>query len=452
MTEVKEARPGAEEIEALAGQGDALALHATITRAKRTEVAEAITRLPPSEGAVVFRLLPKTRAIKVFETLDWSVQQELLAAMRDSEEVRSLVEEMDPDDRARLIDEVPAGVARQLMAGLSPDEQEMTRRLLGYPDESAGRIMSPEFVHLRAPDSVETAMRRVRAQGADAETIYALPVTDEEWHLVGVVSLRDLILADPEQRVGQLMTADVIRVRVDTDQEVASRLMQEADLIALPVVDFENRLVGVITVDDAMEILEEEESEDIARGGGSNPLDRPYLANPVWRVVRARLPWLAVLMVPATLTAVVLAGFEDTLESVAKLAWFVPLLIGTGGNAGSQAATTVVRALALGEVRFRDLPRVAGREILTGALIGIGLGIVTFLVAWPLFDPSLAWVLAIALALIVTWATLVAALLPLLAKRLGADPALVSTPFATVIIDATALVIYLGIAQLILEV
>jgi magnesium transporter len=372
--------------------------------------------------------------------------------MRDSEQVRNLVEEMDPDDRARLIDEVPAGVARQLMAGISADEQEMTRRLLGYPDESAGRIMSPEFVHLRAPDTVDAAMARVRAQGADAETIYALPVTDEEWHLVGVVSLRDLILADAEQRVGQLMTSDVIRVRVDTDQEVAARLMQEADLIALPVVDFEDRLVGVITVDDAMEILEEEESEDIARGGGSNPLDRPYLANPVWRVVRARLPWLAILMVPATLTAVVLAGFEDTLESVAKLAWFVPLLIGTGGNAGSQAATTVVRALALGEVRFRDLPRVAGREILTGALIGLGLGVVTFFVAWALFDVDLAWVLAIALALIVTWATLVAALLPLLAKRFGADPALVSTPFATVIIDATALVIYLGIAQLILEI
>lgn len=452
MTDVQQARPGAEEIEALAGQGDAFALHATITRAKRTEVAEAIARLPASDAAVVFRLLPKTRAIKVFETLDWSVQQELLVAMRDSEQVRNLVEEMDPDDRARLIDEVPAGVARQLMAGISADEQEMTRRLLGYPDESAGRIMSPEFVHLRAPDTVDAAMARVRAQGADAETIYALPVTDEEWHLVGVVSLRDLILADAEQRVGQLMTSDVIRVRVDTDQEVAARLMQEADLIALPVVDFEDRLVGVITVDDAMEILEEEESEDIARGGGSNPLDRPYLANPVWRVVRARLPWLAILMVPATLTAVVLAGFEDTLESVAKLAWFVPLLIGTGGNAGSQAATTVVRALALGEVRFRDLPRVAGREILTGALIGLGLGVVTFFVAWALFDVDLAWVLAIALALIVTWATLVAALLPLLAKRFGADPALVSTPFATVIIDATALVIYLGIAQLILEI
>lgn len=452
MTEVKQARPGAEEIESLVQSGDAFALHSAIARAHRPEVAEAIERLAPADAAVVFRLLPKTRAAHVFEALEPSVQEALLAGLRDTGQVRELVEAMDPDDRARLVDEMPAGVARQLLAGLSPDERAMTQRLLGYAEESAGRIMSPEVVNLRAPDTVGDAMERVRRLGADAETIYTLPVTDEERHLVGVASLRDLILAEPAERVGALMSGDVIRVRVHEDQEVAARLMQEADLIALPVVDTEDRLVGVITVDDAMEVLEEEESEDFARGGGSNPLDRPYLANPVWRVVRARLPWLAILMVPATLTAVVLAGFENTLENVAMLAWFVPLLIGTGGNAGSQAATTVVRALALGEVRFRDLPRVAGREILTGVLIGFGLGVVSFFVAWALFEADIAVVLGLSLGLIVAWATLVAALLPLLAKRAGADPALVSTPFATVVIDATALVIYLGIAQLILEV
>lgn len=451
MTEVTEARQGSEEIEQLARDGDAFELHGAIARARRTEVADAIERLEPNEAALVFRLLPKTRAIQVFETLDASVQEGLLRGLRDSDRVRQLVEEMDPDDRARLVDEMPAGVARQLLAGLSRGEREMTQRLLGYAEESAGRIMSPEVINLLAPDTVADALARVRRQGADAETVYTLPVTDEERHLIGVTSLKQLILADPDSRVGSIMSSEVLRVRVDVDQEDAARLMQEADLLALPVVDTEDRLVGVITVDDAMEIIEQEESEDFARGGGTQRLSRPYLANPLWRVVGARLPWLAILMVPATLTAVVLAGFEDTLESVAKLAWFVPLLIGTGGNAGAQAATTVVRALAIGEVRFRDLPRVAGREMLVGIAIGVGLAVIAFFPAWILFDLDIGIILALALGLIVAWATLVAALLPLLAKRAGADPALVSTPFATVVIDATALIIYLSIAQVVLD-
>lgn len=442
---------GARELAELVRRRDIDGIQRALAGTQAYVIAEELARLDDEERALPFRLLPKTRAMRVFEMLDPPIQEELLDALRGDRRAHEVVEGLDPDDRARLLDEVPAAVAKRLLAGLSPEERAATAELLGYPEDSAGRVMSPEVLHLEAPDTVARALERVRATGAEAETVYTLPVTDEERRLVGVTSLRDLVLAQPAQRVADLMDTRLISVTADTDRERAARVIQEADLLALPVTDREGRLLGLITVDDAMEVLEEEQSEDLALGAAASPLDRPYLASSVLRIVRTRLPWLALLIVPATLTAVVLAGFEVTLEEVTKLAWFIPLLIGTGGNAGAQAATTIVRAMAVDQVRFSDFLRVVARELQTGAVLGLGLAVLGFGPAAVFAGWDIALVLCLSVFAIVTWATVTAAGLPIVARRIGLDPAVVSTPLMSTFVDATGLVIYFSIAQIVLD-
>lgn len=415
------------------------------------EVAAEVSRLSPVEMAVPFRLLDRDRALQLFEALDPEHQRQVLQGLRD-EEFKHLVEGMDPDDRARLVGELPAKVAHRVLQGLSPRERALTAELLGYPENSAGRIMSPEIVTLQAAMTVADALTKVRRVGADAETIYTLPVTNDHRRLLGMVSLRDLVLAAADARVGELMDTRVRAVHTSDDQEVAARLIQEADLLALPVLDSEDRVVGVITVDDAMEILEAEETEDQALQGGSQPLGRPYLSVPVFGLARSRLVWLMVLIVAATLTVNVLQVFEDVLAEVVTLALFVPLLIGTGGNAGSQAATTVIRAMALGEVRFVDLPRVVWREARVGIIEGLVLGLLGLVPVSLLFGTDIGLVVAITLTGICTWASFVGSSLPLLAKRLGLDPAVLSAPLVSTLVDATGLIIYFLVARAILGV
>jgi magnesium transporter len=384
----------------------------------------------------------------------------LLEGLRE-DSVRQLFEEMDPDDRARLVDEMPAKVARRLLAGLSPHERALTAKLLGYPDNSAGRVMSPEVANLRANMTVARALERLRRIGASAETIYALPVTDDQRRLVGAMGLRDLVLADPQTNIGELMDRDVYSARVDEDQEAVARLMLEADLLALPIVDAEGRLVGIVTVDDAMEILEEEQTEDVARAGGAEPLAHPYLSVSVLGIARSRVVWLLILIVAATLTVNVLALFEDRLAQVVALAMFIPLVIGTGGNTGSQSATTITRALAVGEVRGTDVALVVLREVRVGLLLGAMLAIVAFLPALFFVNfltteapiaRQIALVVSLTLLVVCTLATLVGSLLPLLARRLGFDPAVMSAPFITTLVDATGLVVYFVIAGVVLNI
>jgi magnesium transporter len=413
------------------------------------DIADELARLPSEEAAVAFRLLGKERALAVFEALDPVHQQELLAGLREPH-VRELVEEMDPDDRARLLDEMPAKVAKRLQAGLSPEARRETATLLGYPEESAGRIMSPAFVNLRQTMTVADAMAKVRRAGQEAESVYALPVTDDQRRVVGIVSLRDLVLSSPGAVVGGFMATEVHTVEVDEDQEAAARLMQEADLIVLPVVDHDDRLVGILTVDDAMEVLEAEGTEDIVRGGGSEPLRRPYTGVSTLFLARKRAVWLLLLGVAAVLTVNVLAAFEDTLEAVVTLSLFIPLLIDTGGNSGSQAATVIIRAMAVDEIRFRDLPSVVWREAHVGLLLGLMLGAVAFPLVTVFFGTDFATVIAGTLVVICLWATFAGASLPMLAKRVGVDPAVVSAPLITTLVDATGLVIYFLIAGAVL--
>jgi magnesium transporter len=413
------------------------------------EIADELSRLPSERRAVPFRLLGRDRALEVFELLDPSLQQELLEGMREAN-VRQLFEELDPDDRARLTEELPAKVAHRLLAGLSPNERRLTATLLGYPEDSAGRLMSPEIASLRAGMTATAALERLRRIGHSAETIYALPVTDDRRRLLGMLGLRDLVLADPDALVGDLMDTDVYSARVDTDQEQAARLIREADLLALPIVDSEDRLVGVVTVDDAMEVLEEEETEDVARSGGAEPLGRPYLATSVMQIARSRVVWLLVLIVAATLTVNVLHAFEETLSQAVTLALFIPLVIGTGGNTGAQAATTVTRALAVGEVRFDDLRVVVLREARVGLVLGAMLGLLAFVPTWLFVGREIAIVVSVTLLTVCTLAALVGSLLPLVARRVGVDPAVVSAPFITTLVDATGLVVYFVVARTVL--
>jgi magnesium transporter len=414
------------------------------------DVAAELGRLEPTERAVVFRLLAKDRALAVFEALDPVHQQELLDALADGS-VNELFLGLDADDRARLLDEMPAKVAKRLLAGLPEDARTNTNILLGYPEESAGRMMSPRYVSLRATMTAADAISKLRRARLRPREVLVLPVTDDQRELVGVVDLPDVVTADPSTRIDDLLRPETFSVRVDDDQEIAARLMQEADLVALPVLDTEDRLVGVLTVDDAMEIIEAEETEDISRAaGGVEPLQIPYLHAGVLDLARKRAVWLLVLIAAAVMTVNVLQAFEETLEAVVTLALFIPLLIDTGGNSGSQAATVVIRAMAVGEVRFADLPRILRRELVVGLLLGLMLGTIALPLVSVFFGWQFAVVIATTLVVICTWASFAGGLLPLLAKRLGIDPAVVSAPLITTLVDATGLIIYFLLARAVL--
>lgn len=415
------------------------------------EIAEDLTRREPEDRAIRFRLLAKDQALEVFEALDTPQQMELLEGLR-APRVRELVEDLDPDDRARLIDEMPAKVADRLLRDLSPNERRMTTSLLGYPRESAGRIMSPEVVALRPWMSAQQAMEHVRRRGTRAETVYALPVTDETRRFVGLVDLRSLVLADPEERVDALMEEHPRTVSAYDDQEAVARLMQEADMVATPVLDAEDRLVGVVTVDDALEVIEAEESEDAARIGGAEPLGGPYLSVRIRQLVTRRIVWLFLLIAAAGLTVSVLNAFEGTLESVVSLALFIPLIIGTGGNTGSQAATTMTRALAVGDVRPGDVLTIAAREVRVGFLIGVILGAIAYPVVSAFFDADIALTVSLSLVAICSYATLMGSVLPLGAQKARIDPAVVSAPLIATLVDATGLIMYFMIARTIVGV
>lgn len=411
--------------------------------------AEELGRLEPVERAEAFRALPPHNAMEAFRQLDTAHQQELLEQLSE-ETVRHLVEDLDPDDRVRLLQELPEPIAERLMSGLSPHERELTGRLLGYPEESAGRIMSPEFLTLRPAHTVEEALAEIRRHGRSAETISVLPVTDDDLRFLGMAPLSDIVLAEPHDRVERLMRTDIEAVRADDDQEAVARLIQSADLLAAPVVDADGRLIGLVTVDDAMDVLDIEEWEDLSRTGAAEPLGRPYFSASILRLARSRVVWLLLLAVAAVLTVNVLNAFEGMLDTVVSLSLFIPLLIGVGGNAGAQSATTVVRAMAVNDVRFRDLFRVVFRETRVGLLLGITVALLGFVPVWLFVGRGLAIVVCLTLVAICTLASFVGSVMPLLARQFRIDPAVVSAPVVTTVVDASGLLVYFLIARAIL--
>ena len=410
--------------------------------------AERLERMDTLSRALAYRMLPKDRAMQVFERLGAALQADLLNGLQDSQ-VAEVFAALSPDDRVALLDELPATVASRLISGLTDRDRELTGVVLGYPAGSLGRYMSPQFVAVRPDDTTAQALDVVREHLDDAESVYTIPVTDGSRRLVGVVTLRQILRAAPDDRISELMT-DAISAPAVLNAEEAARYCADAKVLVLPVVDAENRIVGILTVDDALRILELAESEDAARSGGTEPLRRPYLATPVRSIVRARVVWLLVLAVGATLTVQVMGAFEATLAEQVVLSLFIPLLIGTGGNTGNQAATTITRALALGDVGPRDVAKVAAREIRVGASLGLLLGGLGFCVASLLFTIPLGTVIGLTLMGVCTLAATVGGLMPLVGKALRVDPAVFSNPFISTFVDAMGLVIYFLIASAVL--
>lgn len=427
---------------------DWTAVQELIEPANVDETVTVFERLPVASQAVFYRLLEKDRAAGVFDLLSPKQQGDLIEALQ-GEEVASLFAELDPDDRAWILDELPATAATRLLSGLTPDERRLTSIILGYEPGSIGRRMSPEYVSTRDTYTVEHTLQRVQQHIDEAETIYTIPVVDDSRHVVGIVSLRDLLRHEPNTLIGNIMREARVASAYSSAEDTA-RLIIDRRLLALPIVDDENRLVGIVTVDDAGRIIEQEESEDSARQGGTDPLGKPYLSTPVLSLVRSRIVWLLVLAIGATLTVQVLSIFESELAQVTALALFVPLLIGTGGNTGNQASTTITRALALGDIENRDIVKVLIRELSVGLLMGSILGILGGLITGVIYGPSIGLTIGLTLAVVCTMAAAVGGIMPIIARLLGVDPAVFSNPFITTFVDATGLVVYFLIAKTVL--
>ncbi|MDO5746310.1 MAG: magnesium transporter [Actinomycetaceae bacterium] len=412
------------------------------------EVVHLVERLTVHHAAVLFRFLEKNTALKVFETLEAGHQASLIRALHERE-VIDFFEKMDPDDRASLMDELPAKIADKLLRTLDKTERDLTGVVLGYPPDSIGRYMSPELLPIYDDMTVQSALDYIRQHAHEAETIYTLPVVDRTRHLVGVISFRELYTAQLTVPVGEVMGKAIFAL-ADDNAESTARWFLPLDLLAMPIVDKEHRLVGILTVDDAHDIVESADTEDVARSGGHEPLGQPYLATPLIRLVKSRVVWLMILALSAVLTVHVLDIFEGTLQQAVVLALFIPLLTGTGGNTGNQAATTVTRALALGDVQTKDIAKVLWRELRVGFGLGLLLGSGGFVLAALVYHVPIGAVIGLTLLAVCTMAACVGGIMPIFAKMIGADPAVFSNPFISTFCDATGLIIYFLIAKAIL--
>lgn len=425
-------------------------LRSTLRDLTPGDAASALDELDPTRLAAVFTLLGDEQLAEVLEDFDSGDAARLLLKLSRAQ-AADVLEEMDPDDAVDVVEELEPDEAEAILIEMEAPEAQDIRELLAYEPESAAGFMTQEVVTVSPNVTVEQALVAIRRVAEEAETIYYVYVTDNANHLLGVISLRDLVLSAPNTPISQITKRDVVRVQADADREVAARLLADRGLLAVPVVDAQERLLGIITSDDVADVLEEEATEDITRLGGSQPLDQPYLRSGVLTLVQKRVVWLLVLFVGGALTTNVLSQFEDTLHSVVALTFFIPLLIGTGGNVGSQIVTTLVRAMGLGEVRLRDLGRVLRKELLVALCIGTIMAGVGYLRSVMLgVDVQIGMIVAVTAAVVVLWAATVSAILPLLLRRAGVDPAVVSAPFITTLVDATGLFIYLTIARTVL--
>lgn len=419
-----------------------------IEKLRPADQADVFAELDEDEQLALLVELPVADSADILEELDEDEAAELVESMPTDEAVR-IMEEMEPDEVADLLGDLPADQANQMLSRMEdPDE---VRPLLLHPDDSAGGLMTSEFLALRRRTTAAAAIEALRNWKPDRENIYYLFVVDAHQKLCGVISLRDLVVADPDTPLAEIMDTDVIAVLAGTDQEEAARILTRYDLLALPVITEDNTLLGVITIDDVMDVLEDEVSEDIQRLGGSQPLDRAYLNTGIFSMTRKRIGWLLLLFITATLTGSVMRLFQHELEAVVALSIFVPLLIGTGGNAGSQTTAIIIRALATQEIDWDDAFKVWWREARTGLLLGVGMAIAAYIraITWE-SDPALALTVATSIIGIVLWATGIGSLLPLIASKLKIDPTVVSGPVMSTLVDATGLFIYFSIARVML--
>lgn len=426
------------------------------------DIADLFAQIEPAQAALGFRFLLRDDAAAVFSYLSPGKQQELISTLGQDEALR-VVEAMNPDDRVKLLDELPEEVAQRLVASLAPETRRLTQAILGYPAHTVGRFMTPDYVRIKPEWTVGQALEHIRKHGRDAETINVVYVIDDHGRLIDDLRLRQLIFADPSSTVESQMNHNFVTLRADQDREEAVALLTRYDRTALPVVDSRGVLIGIVTHDDVADMAQQIATEDMQKMGGMEALDEPYMKVSIWRLLKKRGVWLFVLLLGQTLTASVISSYDAALQKAAVLTIFMPMIISSGGNSGSQASTLIIRALALREIGIRDWLRVFRRELLCGFLLGCFLGCVAFLriVLWRELgwdagrytEHALRVALAAGLALIgvVLWGSLIGSMLPFVLRRLNLDPATISAPFVATIVDVTGLVIYFTSASLVLS-
>ena len=410
------------------------------------DIAAYLAQVPEETLPVIFRLLPKELAAETFVEMQ-SDEQELLIKSFSDREIHDVMDELYADDAADIVDEMPANVVRRILANTDVQTRKTINELLKYPDDSAGSVMTVEFVDLNRAMTVTQAFDKIRRTGVDKETIYTCYVVDYR-HLLGIVSVKTLLLSDPSMTVGDIMETNVISVQTLEDKETVAQMFNKYDLMALPVVDSENRLVGIVTFDDAIDVLQEETTEDIEKMAAILPSDKPYLKTGVFETWRKRIPWLLLLMVSATFTGKIITSFESALAAMPVLTAFIPMLMDTGGNAGGQSSVTIIRSLSLGDIGMKDIFRIIWKELRVSLLCGIALAAVGFLKLLIIDRTTVPVAIAVCLTLlfVVVIAKLIGCTLPIAAKAVGFDPAVMASPFITTIVDALALLMYFFIA------
>jgi magnesium transporter len=447
-----------EHLNYLLESGNETAARQFLDHQNISEVANLINEYPEQEGYIITHMSIH-RAASVFKILDLSAQKQIIRELPPYK-TAELLNTLSPDDRTDFLEELPSNAVRELIKLLDPEERKTTLSLLGYPEDSIGRLMTPDYVYVYPHNSVEEVFATIRKHGKDSETINVIYVINDKGELLDDIRIRDFILSQPYKKVSDLMDNRVTSLHAYDDQEKAAEVFKMENRVALPVVSQSNKLLGIVTIDDILWVAEEEFSEDMQKMGGTEALEQPYLEVPLNKLYKKRIIWLLILFIGETLTIAAMSNFQETLEQVLVLSTFIPLIISSGGNSGSQAATLIIQAMALGEVAIKDWWRIASREIISGFLMGATLGIIGFFIIYGgyhifgLFGEHyirIGFAIGTTIIGVVMWGTIMGSMLPLLLKKLGADPAASSTPFIATLVDVTGLLIYFGTAFLLLK-
>lgn len=417
------------------------------------DIASLFEELEESTIPLIFRLLPKELAAETFVEMDGDNQELLIRGFSDNE-LKEVLDELYLDDAVDIVEEMPANVVKRILTNTHPETRAMINEILKYPEDSAGSIMTIEYVSLLPDMTAGEAILRIRRTGIDKETIYTCYVTADDRVLIGIVSVKDLLLADDDDIIADIMDQNPIFVNTWEDQEDVAQKFNKYDFLAMPVVDDEKRLVGIVTVDDAIDVLQDEATEDIEKMAAISPSDKPYLKTSVWSLYKARIPWLLFLMISATFTGKILSTFEDKLAAASALIAFIPMLMDTGGNSGGQSSVTIIRSISLGDVEFKDIFKIIWKEIRVAFIAGLTLAAANFvkIILLDQVEISVALVVCLTMVATVLLAKLIGCTLPLIAKKLGFDPAVMSSPFITTIVDALSLLVYFQFASLILKI
>lgn len=456
-----------EELTALLDSKQYATLLQRVSEMPPVDAAEFLSTLPENRAPLVFRMLKKDTSAAIFAELEPDLQTKLISSLSDRE-VNEIFEELYVDDAVDLLEEMPASVVKRILKNATPETRSEINRFLSYPEDSAGSVMTSEFIDLTKGMTCAEAIDHIRKTGLDKETVYVAYVTNASRVLEGVVPLKQLLFSDPDDVIGDIMNTNVIYAKTHDDRETVANMISHYDLIALPIVDMETRLVGIVTVDDALDVLEAEATEDIEKMAAILPTDKPYLKTGVFETWKKRIPWLLLLMVSATFTSTIIQSYESAIGACAILTAFFPMLMDTGGNAGGQTSVTIIRGLSLGEIRMRDILRVLWKELRVALLCGGTIAVATFLKVFAIdfrFHPTsviaetgviqnnllICLIVCLTVFSAIVVAKMVGALLPIAAKRIGFDPAVMASPFITTIVDAVTLMIYFAIAASILK-